>query len=380
MAKDYYSILEVPENASKEDIKKSFRTRAKKYHPDLNPGDKTAEAKFKEASEAYEVLSDTQKRQQYDTMRKYGAFGGFGGGAPGAGGPGGGQGFDFSQFKGGVRFEDLGGMGQFADLFSSIFGGEDLFSGRQRGAGSRRQRRPQPRRGNNLSIKLAVSFEEAISGTSKTIILNKPDVCTACRGTGDEPGSRQKVCDNCQGRGTVSFAQGTFAISRPCPKCLGKGVVPGTPCHNCGGSGRIKVKRKVRVKIPAGINDGGRIRLREMGNPGSNGGQNGDLIITVNAGKHQQFDRRGNDVYSTFEITYPQAVLGAKVPIKTLAKTVNLTIAPGTEHGTKLRLKGMGLAVDGSQGDQYVEIHIKVPKEPTPRQKELLEELAKTMA
>ena len=381
MAKDYYSTLEVPENASKDDIKKSFRTKAKKYHPDRNPGDETAEAKFKEASEAYEVLSDDQKRQQYDTMRKYGAYGGFGGQSPGGRG-----GFDFSQFKGGVKFEDLGGLGPFADLFSSIFGGDDLFGRMRTGGGAGARRQPRPTKGSNLAIKLAINFEEAINGTSKTIILNKPEVCTTCHGAGDEPGSRQKMCDNCQGRGTVSFAQGAFAISRPCPKCLGKGVVPGRPCHSCGGSGRIKVKIKVRVKIPAGIENGGRIRLRGMGNPGSNGGQNGDLIITVNAGKHQQFDRRGNDIYSTIEITYPQAVLGAKVPVKTLSKTVNLTIAPGTEHGTKLRLKGMGLAVNGSmgdrhdQGDQYVEVHIKIPKETTPRQKELLEELAKTMA
>lgn len=375
MAKDYYDILEVPENASKDDIKKSFRAKAKKYHPDRNPGNKEAEAKFKEASEAYEVLSDDQKRQQYDTMRKYGAFGGFGGQSPG-----GGQGFDFSQFKNGFRFEDLGGLGAFADIFSSIFGGEDLFSRMRTGQGRGRPRQPRMTRGSNLSIKLPVNFEEAIHGTSKTIILNKPEVCKTCHGTGDEPGSRQKVCDNCQGRGTVSYAQGAFAISRPCPRCLGKGVVPGKPCHNCGGSGRVKVKRKVRVKIPAGIDDGGRIRLRGMGNPGFNGGQNGDLIITVSTGKHQQFDRRGNDIYTTVEITYPQAVLGAKVPVKTLAKTVNLKIAPGTTHGTKLRLKGMGLAVNGNQGDQYVEVHIKVPKEATPRQKELLEELAKTMS
>jgi len=377
MAKDYYNVLDVPENASRDDIKKSFRTMAKKYHPDRNPGNKAAETKFKEASEAYEVLSDDKKRQQYDTMRKYGAYGGFGGQSPGAGGPGGG--FDFSQFKNGARFEDLGGMGPFADLFSSIFGGEDLFGRMRAGQGRRTYRSPRPTRGSNLAIRLTVSFEEAVSGTSKIIILNKPVSCKVCNGTGDEPGSSRKTCDQCGGRGTVSFAQGGFAISRPCPKCLGKGVIPGSPCRRCRGSGRVKEKKKVRVKIPAGISDGGRIRLRGMGNPGSNGGQSGDLIITVSTGKHQQFDRRGDDIYSTIEITYPQAVLGAKVPVKTLSKTVNLTIAPGTTHGTKLRLKGMGLAVNGSQGDQYVEVHIIIPKETTPHQKELLEELAKTM-
>jgi molecular chaperone DnaJ len=370
MSKDYYNVLGVPENASKDEIKKSFRALAKKYHPDRNKGDKTAESRFKDVSEANEVLSDDNKRRQYDMMRKYGAFGGAGGFDPRGAGTGG---FDFSQFGKTFKFEDLGGFGPFADLFSSIFGGEDLFS-RARG-----ERRPQPRRGNDLAIRLSVSFEESITGTGKTIRMNKPVICSACGGTGDEPGSGQKVCPQCDGRGTVTFAHGGFSIARPCPKCLGKGVIPGKTCARCGGSGRVKEKKTIKVKIPAGIKDGSKIRLRGMGSPGVNGGPSGDLVITVNTGKHQQFERKGNDIYSRVEITYPQAVLGTKVPVKTLTKTVNLNVPPGTKHGTLLRLKGMGLSVDGVQGHQFVEIHIDVPKDVTPEQKELLEKLGKTL-
>lgn len=370
MSKDYYNTLGVPENASKEEIKKSFRTLAKQYHPDRNQGDKKAEQHFKEISEAYDVLGDDKKRQQYDMMRKYGAFGGGAGFDPRTAGAGG---FDFSQAGQSFRFEDLGGFGTFADIFSSIFGGEDLF-GR---AG--RKRRPRPTRGNDLALRLSVGFEEAIHGTSKTIVLNKSSSCNLCHGTGEEPGSGRQVCPQCGGRGTVSFEHGGFAISRPCPRCLGKGAVPGRPCRRCNGSGRVREKKKLKVKIPAGIEDGGKIRLRGMGNPGTNGGRDGDLIITVNVGKHQQFNRKGSDIHTKIDISYPQAVLGCKVPVKTLAKNISLTIPPGTEHGKMLRLKGLGLSVNGAQGDQYIEVHIIVPKDVTSKQKELLEELAKTL-
>jgi molecular chaperone DnaJ len=364
MAKDYYNILGVAEGASLEEIKKKFRELAKRYHPDRNPGDKKAEQKFKEISEAYDVLGDEKKRQQYDTMRKYGAFAGREGGAGD---------FDYSQFRNGFRFEDLGGLGPFADIFSSIFGDEDLF----RRAG-RKKRRGRVR-GNNLAMKLSIAFEEAISGTSKTIILNKPLTCDNCKGSGEEPGSGRQVCPQCDGRGTVSFAQGAFAISRPCPRCLGRGTIGGRQCHKCNGSGRIKEKTRIKVKIPSGIEDGEKIRLRGMGSPGRDGGEYGDLVITVNVGKHQQFNRKGNDIYTNVEISFPQAVLGAKVAVKSLTKTINLTVPPGTRHGTVLRLRGLGLAVNGAKGDQYVEVHIAVPKTVTQRQKELLEELARTL-
>jgi molecular chaperone DnaJ len=374
MSKDYYKTLGVAENASKDDIKKSFRSLAKKYHPDRNNGDSSAEEKFKAVSEAYEVLSDDQKRQQYDMMRKYGGMGG----GPFAGG--GGGGFDPSQFKGNFRFEDIGGMSSFADLFSNIFGGEDLFGSARRG-GRGGQRRKSRRRvnGNDLSIKLFINFEESINGTTRTIALKKPTTGSACGGKGEKAGTGGEVCRECGGRGTVSFAQGAFAISRPCPRCLGRGVEPGVKCDKCGGSGYFPEKKKIKIKIPSGIDNGGRIRLRGLGYPGKNGGSNGDLIVTVNVNKHQQFDREGNDIFTKVEISYPAAVLGGTIPVKTLNKTVKMKIAPGTTHGTKLRLKGMGLAVNGTKGDQIVEIQIKVPKEVTPHQKELLEELAETM-
>jgi molecular chaperone DnaJ len=363
MAKDYYSALGVAENASQDEIKKAFRRLAKQYHPDRNKGDKNAENKFKEISEAHDVLSDPQKRQQYDAMRKYGGY------DPRYAQAGGG--FDPSQFQQGFRFEDLGGFGSFADIFSSIFGDEDIFS---RAGGRRRATR-----GHDIEIPLEITFEESVSGASKTIGLTIPESCNICGGSGSEPGTGQTVCPQCGGRGTVSYAQGQFAVSRPCPRCLGKGVLPGKPCHNCGGAGKIKTRKKIKIKIPAGVENGGHIRLRGMGSPGNNGGPNGDLIITVSVKKHQQFERKGNDIYTKATISFPEAALGCKTKIKTLTKEVNITIPPGTAHGTLLRLKGLGLSVNGAQGDQYVEINIDVPKNLTEKQKELLEELAKTM-
>jgi molecular chaperone DnaJ len=367
MSKDYYNVLGVSDGASQDEIKKAFRKLAKQHHPDRNKGDKGAENRFKDISEAYEVLGDQQKRQQYDMMRKYGAFGGGAGAGPYQTG-----GFDPSQFEHVFRSEDIGGFGSFADIFSSIFGDDTIF---ERGRGGRRS----PSKGNDLSLTLDISFNESISGIKKTIAINRPESCSGCGGTGAEAGSGQTTCPQCGGRGTVSYAQGGFAVSRPCPRCLGRGVLPGKPCHNCGGSGQVKTRKKISVKIPAGIDDGGKVRLRGLGNPGANGGPNGDIIITVNVKKDQKFERKGNDIYTRVQISFPQAVMGCKVPVHTLTKDVNLNIPAGTAHGTLLRLKGQGLAVNGAQGDQYVEVTINVPKEVTPRQKELLEELAKTI-
>ncbi|MCX6827473.1 MAG: molecular chaperone DnaJ [candidate division Zixibacteria bacterium] len=367
MSKDYYNVLSVSESASQDEIKKAFRKLAKQHHPDRNKGDKGAENRFKDISEAYEVLGDQQKRQQYDMMRKYGAFGGGSGtGSYQSGG------FDPSQFEHIFRSEDIGGFGSFADIFSSIFGDDTIF---ERGRSGRRS----PSRGNDLALTLDISFGEAVSGIKKTIAINRSESCPVCSGKGAEPGSGQTTCPQCDGRGMINYAQGAFSVSRPCPRCLGKGVLPGRPCRNCRGSGQIKVRKKISVKIPAGIDNGGRIRLQGLGNPGANGGLKGDLIITVNVKKDQKFERKGNDIYTKVQISFPQAVLGCKVPVHTLTKDVNLSIPAGTAHGTMLRLKGQGLAVNGAQGDQYLEVNITVPKDITPRQKELLEELAKTM-
>lgn len=388
MSKDYYNILGVAENSSKADIKKSFRNLAKKYHPDRNQGDKTAEDKFKNISEAYDILNDDKKRQQYDMMRKYGGSFAGGPGGPGGfggqGGPGGFGGFDFSNMgNGSFRAEDLGGFGSFADIFSSIFGGGGMpgqgSMGGQAEPGRGQRQRPGATRGNDLSLTLKISFEESISGIKKTIALNRPETCKVCTGTGAEPGSGQQTCPQCGGRGTISTAQGGFSVSRPCPRCLGRGVTPGQSCHVCNGTGSTKVKKKIAVKIPEAVEDGAKIRLRGIGNPGRNGGQNGDLIITVAVKKHQQFKREGKNIFTTVDISYPQAVLGCKVPVKTLTKTINLTIPPGTIHGTKLRLKGMGLVLNGIKGDQYVEVNISVPKKVSGKQKKILEELQKEL-
>ncbi|UCD17791.1 MAG: DnaJ domain-containing protein [Candidatus Zixiibacteriota bacterium] len=305
MSKDYYKSLGVAENASKDDIKRAFRKLAKQYHPDRNKGNPSAEDRFKEISEAYDVLGDDNKRRQYDTMRKYGSFTGGPSFDPRYAG-----GFDASQFERFFRFDSAEGMDIFSDLFGSLFGGGKPF--RQARPGRRRQ---QPK-GPDAAVSLSITFEESIRGTEKTIIARNP--------------------------------------------------------------GPELKRRKLRVKIPAGIQDGGKIRLRGMGFPGDNGRTNGDLIITVNVKKDQQFERKGNDIYTKATITYPQAVLGGRIKVKTLTKTINLTIPPQTSPGTKLRLKGMGLAVNGIQGDQYVEIQLDIPENLTPRQRELIEELART--
>ena len=310
MGKNFYDILGVSENASPEEIKKAFRTLAKKYHPDRNPGDKTAEAKFKEISEAHETLSNSKKKAEYDTMRKYGAFTGAG---PGPGGAGfGSADFDFSdlfrQGKGGrggfqtFRFGSSGIDG-LEDIISSFFGGADPFTG------ARKKRRPRMQKGADLTANLSISFMEAVNGTKRTITIGQ---------TG----------------------------------------------------------KKLAVRIPKGIEDGGKIRLAGQGMPGPmgpHGGNYGDLIITVHVMQDEQFRREGNDIHTSVTISFKEAILGCKANVKTLTKTVALTIPPGTQPGTRMRLKGQGLAVTGSQGDLYVEIKIEIPKTLTEEQKKMLE-------
>jgi len=308
MSKDYYKALGVAENATEDEIKKAFRKLAKQYHPDRNKGDKKAEEKFKDISEAYDVLGDKNKRQQYDTMRKYGTFTGGPSFDPRYSG-----GFDSSQFERFFRFERSEGADIFEELFGSIFGA-------RRGAGSRSGPRPrQPRRvdGRDANVTATITFMEAVRGTTKTIIAKNPG-----------------------------------------------------PQGN---------RRKIRVRIPTGIEDGGKIRLRGMGFPGRDGGGNGDLIVTVKVEKDQKFERKGNDIYTKVLVDYPTAALGGKVQAHTLTRKISLNIPPGTTSGTKLRLKGMGIAVDGVAGDQYVEIIVDVPKNLTDEQKQLLEQLKKTM-
>jgi molecular chaperone DnaJ len=378
MARDYYKILGVDEKAGKDEIKKKYRQLAKKYHPDRNQGSKEAEEKFKEISEANDVLSDDKKRSQYDTMRR---FGGFNGRHPGQGGfPGGGRFYtdaDFSQaFGSGFNINDLSGLGGLGDIFNMIFG--DNVRMRQRGPF--RQRRTGPQKGRGLRAEIGITIQQSIDGVTKKIKLSVPDSCPECKGSGSVAGGEQKVCPRCKGTGQVTHAQGGFSISRPCPSCLGRGVTMGQDCGLCRGRGIVKKKKTIAAKIPAGISDGDTVRLRGLGYPGKNGGPKGDLIIKVKIMGDKKYKREGNDIHTSVDITFPQAALGAKVPVQALSKKVMVTVKPGTQPGTVLRLKGAGLAVGGEAGDLMVTVNLIVPTNLTEKQEELLREFEKAAA
>ncbi|MBN1503883.1 MAG: molecular chaperone DnaJ [Candidatus Eisenbacteria bacterium] len=368
--KDFYEILGVGESAGNDEIKKAYRRLAKKYHPDANPGSKTAEDRFKEISQAYDVLSDPQKRAQYDQMRKLG-----GGVFTGAGGF---QGQDFRDLFGGAArgtgfgggggfsYEDLGGFGGLGDLFSRLFGG------------GVRAESYGPQRGEDINLELEIPFEEAVNGGRTTIAIQKDESCPVCRGTGARPGSKTTVCPECGGRGSVSFSQGGFAVSRPCPRCLGRGVLGGEPCEACGGRGTVRKSRKYAVRIPPGAGTGDKIRLRGQGEPGVSGGPPGDIVIQFRVGPHSFFQRKGVNIYCTVPLNIAQAVLGTKVRVKTIdGRRVELKVPAGVQNGATFRLKGMGLKKNGLQGDQFVTIEIRTPKDVTEKQRKLMEEFAK---
>jgi molecular chaperone DnaJ len=358
--KDYYQVLGVSESASADEIKKAYRRLAKKYHPDANPGNKAAEDKFKEISEAHEVLNNPQKRKEYDQLRKFGA-----GGSPGF------EGFDFEGFRKGTgrtfRFEDLGGLGGFSDLFSSIF---DM--------GERsRQRSWSAQKGQDFYAEVEIPFDLAISGGKYTFEVRKEDTCPVCNGSGAKPGSKVSTCPECGGTGMVSFSQGAFAIQRPCPRCFGKGKVITQPCSTCGGSGEVITPKRIAIKIPQGVEQGTNLRLRLQGQPGIAGGPSGDLIVKVNIGAHRFFERRGADIFCKVPINIAQAILGSKIRVRTIDGRVELKIPAGTQSGTRFRLRGRGVKMNGSRGDQYVEIYVEIPKNMTPKQKKMMEDLAK---
>jgi molecular chaperone DnaJ len=373
MPKDYYQVLGVDEKAGAEEIKKKYRTLAKKYHPDRNKGNKDAEEKFKDISEAYDVLKDDKKRQQYDMMRRFGAYDGQPGGSPQ-----GGRFYtdnDFSQaFGDQFNINDLFGFGGVGDIFSSLFGDNVRRRSRTSSFG---EQGVSPEKGTDLRADIKITFLQAASGTTKKIRVSVPDTCAVCHGAGTTSGGGEVLCSRCHGTGQVNYAQGNFSISRPCPSCLGRGVMPGQTCKTCSGTGVNKKQKTVNIKIPAGIEDGGVIRLRGLGYPGRNGGPKGDLIIKVRVMENQQFKREGSDIHTSVDITFPQAALGAKVPVKTLTKKIMLTIPPGTQPGTVLRLKGVGLSVADRTGDLLVTINLRVPPSLTERQKELLQEFDK---
>ncbi|MBA3583903.1 MAG: molecular chaperone DnaJ [Gemmatimonadetes bacterium] len=360
-AKDYYQTLGVSDGASADEIKKSYRKLARKYHPDANPNDATAEERFKEISAAYQVLSDPEKRRQYDQMRKAGAagFGGFRPGGPGAGGDW--QSIDLEDLQG------MGGLGGLGDLFASMFGGR----GRAQGPAAQTRRR-----GADRQVEVRVAFATAARGGEISVSVPLEEECPRCGGKGAEPGTPVQTCPQCGGSGQVSLVQGGFAVQRPCPRCYGRGTLVETPCRECGGDGSVTRQRQIKVKIPAGTEDGERIRLRGKGEPGQAGGPPGDLYLTVRVREDRFFRREGLNVLCTVPINAVQAMLGTKIRVRTIHGTkLELGIPAGTQSGTRFRLREQGVRQGDRVGDQYVEIAITVPEELSDEERHLVEEL-----
>ena len=353
--RDYYEVLGVDRGADESAIKSAYRKLAKKYHPDVNPGDKEAEKKFKEATEAYSVLSDPQKRRQYDQFG-HAAFEQGGGGAGGFDGFGG-----FGGFSGG----DMG------DIFGDIFG--DLFGG------GRRRPNNGPMKGANVHASVRITFEEAVFGCEKELDLTLKDVCETCHGTGAKPGTSPETCSKCHGTGQVVYTQqsmfGTIQNVQTCPDCHGTGKVIKDKCPDCRGTGFISNRKKIKVTIPAGIDNGQSIRIREKGEPGTNGGPRGDLMVEVVVARHPIFQRQDMNIFSTAPITFAQAALGGEVRISTVDGDVMYDIKPGTQTDTKVRLKGKGvpsLRNKNVRGDHYVTLVVQVPTKLNEEAKEAL--------
>ncbi len=368
--KDFYRILGIAENASADEIKKAYRKLAKKYHPDANPNDTAAADRFKEISEAYAVLSDEEKRKQYDQMRKFGAFGGVGGmggfgrGAGARPGPSAGAGAP----PGGFSFEDLGDVGGLGDLFGSIFE-----FGRRRGGA----RPAGPQRGENVEYAVEIPFEVAVRGGKRTITVPITEDCPTCHGSGARPGTDLTTCPECKGRGTITFGQGGFAVSRPCPACYGKGKIPTDPCPTCAGQGQVRHQRQIQVTIPAGVDTGSKIRLPGQGEKGAAGGPAGDLIATFRVLPDHFFTREGLDIHCTVPINVAQATLGSRIRVRTVdGKRVVLRIPAGTQSGTRFRIKGQGVEKGGERGDQFVRVNVTVPEKLDERERKLMEEFA----
>ncbi len=371
--RDYYEVLGVNKNATEDELKKAYRKLAKKYHPDANPDNKKeAEAKFKEVNEAYETLSDPQKRKMYDQFGPDGPQG-FGG----AGGPFGGQGGYYSYSSSGFDgFSDFGDLG---DIFSSFFGGG--FGGRTSSAKQR-----GPRKGADLNVRMEVTFEQAFSGVEKEIIVTRDEECTTCHGTGSKPGTSPIKCPTCQGTGQVKQVQNTILgqmqTTRTCSVCHGTGEIIQEPCETCHGKGKIRKQPKIKVKIPAGIDDNQTVVLRGEGEPGEKGGPKGDLYITVKIKKHSIYTRKGNNVLCDIPITITQATLGAELEIPMVdGSKEKYKVPEGTQSGTKftIRNKGFKAINSSSSGDFIFTVTVQIPKKLTKEQRDLLTALAKTM-
>jgi molecular chaperone DnaJ len=352
---DYYKALGVDKKASADEIKKAYRKLARQYHPDRNPDDKKAEERFKEVSQAYDVLGDPEKRKQYDSGTGPFATGGPGGGFGGFGN------FDF----------DASSMG---DILSNLFGGA--------GGGRAQRQRSRAERGGDLEAQVSLSFDQAIAGAQVPLSVPMRATCETCHGTGAKPGTTPKVCPRCEGRGIETQGQGMFSISQPCSRCGGSGTVIEDPCPTCHGSGAVRTVKRLRVNIPAGVRDGSRIRLAGKGEPGRNGGPPGDLYLITRVAPSPVFTRKGDNLEVEVPLTIPEALQGAEVQVPTLGVTKTLRVAPGTHHGTVQRLRGEGppkLGGGGAKGDIHYRFTIDVPDKLDAEQRKAVEELSKAM-
>ena len=356
--RDYYEVLGIQKGASEDEIKKAYKKLARKYHPDMNPGDKEAEEKFKEVNEANEVLSDPEKKARYDQFGFAGVDPNYGAGAGGG------------AYGGGFDFGDLG------DIFGSFFGG---------GFGGQRRNPNAPQRGESIRASVSISFTEAAFGCEKSVTIERSEQCPTCKGNGCAPGTTPEICPDCHGSGTVQTRRqtpmGVFASNGPCRKCGGTGRLIHQPCSDCRGSGAVRKRRTIKVNIPAGIDHGQTISLRGQGGAGKNGGPAGDLLITVMVQPHEIFRRDGVDVFCEAPITFTQAVLGAELEIPTIDGKVKYSIPEGTQTGTVFRLKGKGVPVlnGRGRGDQYVTVVIETPRSLNKEQKEALRRFSETL-
>ncbi|NLM49418.1 MAG: molecular chaperone DnaJ [Clostridiaceae bacterium] len=354
--RDYYEVLGVSRNATDEEIKKAYRKLAKQYHPDLNKDNPDAEAKFKEISEAYEVLSNPEKKARYDQFGHAGVDPTYGAGSTGG------------------AYDGFGGFGfDMGDIFETFFGG----------FGGSRARRNQPQKGRDINIQLEITFEEAAFGASKEINVTRNEICDDCHGSGAKAGTSPEQCPLCKGTGQIRTVQntilGSFSTTRTCDRCGGKGTIITNPCPACFGKGTVRKPKKLKIEIPAGIDEGHTLSVRGQGDAGKNGGPYGDLFITISIKKHPLFERQGNSVIHEMPITFIQATLGAEVEVPTLDGRVKYTIPEGTQSGTIFRLKNKGIPyLNGhGRGDQYVKVIVEVPTNLTQKQKEILMEFAK---
>ncbi len=359
--KDFYRILGVAENASNDEIKKAYRKLAKQYHPDANANDAAAADRFKEISEAYSVLADSKRRSQYDQMRKFGGGGGFrpsgGGGAPGG-------------TPEGFTVDDLSGLGGLGDIFGSIF---DF--GRRRGPAGRPQ---SPQRGQDVEYAVDITFRTAVRGGKISVSVPVTDSCPTCGGNGAAPGTTPTTCPECKGTGMITFGQGGFAVTRPCPACYGRGTIATTPCPTCEGQGQVRTQRQLQVTVPAGVDTGSKLRLSGQGELGPAGGPRGDLIISFRVKPDRFFTREGQDVICTVPINVAQAALGSKVRVRTVDdRHVVLKIPPGTQPGARFRIRGQGVQKEGRTGDQIVRVEVSVPRDLDQDEENLLKEFAR---